>query len=182
MLKQMLTSLVIALALPVVPALAQAQPPNVVTRVSTTTATVERIEKSPRLLTLRAPENMMQTVYVDPSIKAFDDLKVGDVITVRYQESVVVQVRPGAALSGPRDTTEEARKAGGENITGQQKVIVTVDSIDSQGQLISYRTADNMRAVRYVADKSLIQGLRAGDRIEVTLTRERATSIERARR
>jgi hypothetical protein len=180
MLKQMLASLVVVLAPVVVPA--QAQSPNVVTREGTSTATVERIEKSSRLLTLRAPENMMQTVYVDPAVKEFNDLKVGDVITIRYLESVVVQVRPGAALSGPRDTTEEARNAGGENVVGQQKVIVTIDSIDSQGQVIVYRTADGMKAARYVADKRLVQGLRAGDRVEVTLTRERAVSIERARR
>jgi hypothetical protein len=180
MLKRTLASFIVVLAsLGVV---AQAQPPNVVTREATTTATVERIEKSTRVLTLRAPQNMMQMVYVDPSVKGFDELKVGDVITVRYLESVVVQVRPGAALSAPRDTTEEARKAGSENITLQQKVIVTVDSIDSQGQLLVYRTADGMRAVRYVADKRILQGLHAGDRIEVTLTRERAVSIERAQR
>lgn len=180
MLKQMLLSFVIVPASLAVAA--QGQSPNTVTRQTTATATVDRIDKSTRMLTLRRPENSLQMVYVEPSVKEFDDLKVGDVITVNYLESIVVQVRPGAALSTPRDTTEDARKAGGQNVTAQEKVVVTVDSVNPQDQTIVYRTADGMRAVRYVAEKTLLQGLRTGDRIEVTLTRERAIRIERARR
>ena len=172
---------------------AQAQAParNAVTRESTKTATVDRIERSSRVLTLRSPElgtlrrpgeDGFQSVYVDPSVKAFDDLKVGDVITVRYVESVVVQVRPGAALSDPRDVTAEAQKAGNGQVLEQQKAVVKVEHIDPQGLSIEYRRQDGQKVLRAVQDKRLLQGLRVGDRIEVTLTRERAVSIERARR
>ena len=78
---------------------AQAQPPNTVTRESTTTAKVDRIERSSRVVTLRGDGNVLHTVYVDPTITAFDTLKVGDVVTVRYTESVIVQVRPNAKQS-----------------------------------------------------------------------------------
>ena len=47
---------------------------------------------------------------------------------------------------------------------------------------IMYRTNDGQSAVRDVNDKRRIQAVRVGDRVEVTLTRERAVSIERARR
>jgi hypothetical protein len=36
--------------------------------------------------------------------------------------------------------------------------------------------------MRPVTDKRLLEGLHVGDRIEVTLTRERAVSVERVRR
>ena len=86
------------------------QAPNVVTRESTTTARVEKIEKSIRLVTLRGDGNTMLSVYADPSIKAFDALKVGDVVTVHYLESVVVQVRRDAKLADVVDSTNEAKK------------------------------------------------------------------------
>jgi hypothetical protein len=157
------------------------QAPNVVTRESTTTATVEKIEKSIRVVTLRGDGNTIQSVYVDPSVKAFDGLKVGDVVTVRYVESAVVQVRRGAKLTDAHDTTDEARKAGKENVIQQTKAVVTVEGIDSQGQTITYRTQDDRKMMHVVPDKKLLEGLHPGDRIEVTLTRERAISIERAR-
>jgi hypothetical protein len=161
--------------------LVQSQPPNTVTRESTTTATVDRIERSSRLVTLR-DGNATQTIYVDPTIKVFDELKVGDVVTARYTESVVVAVRPGAKPTAVQDTTEDAKRAGNENVLQQQKVVVTIDKIDSQGLFVTYRTHDNQRATHGVIDKSLLDGLRPGDRVEVTLTRARAVSIERGRR
>jgi hypothetical protein len=156
----------------------QAQAPHVVTSESTVTATVDHIEKGPRTVTLRGDGNQYQTVYVDPSVKEFDDLKTGDVVTVRYVESVIMQVKPNAALSQPRDTTEDARKAGQAQVVSQQKAVVTIENIDSQGLFVTYRTGGGMRAVRGVNDKRLLEGLRVGDRIEITLTRERAVSIQ----
>ena len=158
------------------------QAPNAVTRESTTTGTVDRIERSSRVVTFRSEGNVFQTVYVDPKVKAFDDLKVGDVVTVRSTESLIVQVRPGAKLAVARDTTEEARKAGDEHVVEQVKTIVTIDSIDSQGLFVTYRTQDDRKIMHAVIDKALLDGIRAGDRVEITLTRARAVSIERGRR
>jgi hypothetical protein len=178
--RSMLSALVITLMSHAVQA--QAPAPTVVATESTTTATVDRIERSSRVLTLRSAGNVFQTVYVDPSVKAFDDLKAGDVITLRYTESVVVQVRPGAALSDARDVTAQAQKAGNEQVVQQLKAVVTVVGIDPQGLSIEYRTKDGLKVLRPVNDKRLLEGLRVGDRIEVTLTRARAVSIERPRR
>ena len=157
---------------------AQAQPPNAVTRESTTTAKVDRIERSSRVVTLRGDGNVLHTVYVDPTITAFDTLKVGDVVTVRYTESVIVQVRPNAKPTPAQDTTQEARKAGDETVLEQQKIIVTIDNIDSQRLFVTYRTHDNQRVVHAVRDKALLDGIRTGDRVEITVTRARAVSIE----
>ena len=157
----------------------QAQAPNAVTRETTTIATVDRIDQSSRVLTAHSDGNVLHTLYVDPSVKAFDNLKVGDVVTVRYTESVVVQVRPNAKLTELQDTTAAAQKAGGDaNVVQQQKRIVTIEDIDSQGLLVSYRTHDNQRRVHPVQNKALLEGLHRGDRIEITLTQARAVSIE----
>jgi hypothetical protein len=158
-----------------------AQAPNVVTTETTVKATVDRIERSIRVVTLRQEGNVFQSVYVDPKVKEFDDLKVGDAVTVRYVESVIVQVRPGAALSDVRDTTDEAKKAGQGQVVQQQKATVTIEEIDSQGLSVTFRTQDNRKILRHVRDKRLLAGLRHGDRVEVTLTQERAISIERER-
>jgi len=158
-----------------------AQAPNTVTRETTTVATVDRIERSSRVLSAHSrgqgDGKVVHTFYVDPSIKAFDDLKVGDVVTVRFTESVVVQVRPDAKPTRLEDTTEAAQKAGNADVLQQHKRIVIFEEVDSQG-LLTYRTEDNQRGVHPVQSKELLKGLRRGDRIEVTLTLARAVSIE----
>jgi hypothetical protein len=58
------------------------------------------------------------------------------------------------------------------------KPVVTIEGIDSQGLFITYRTAGGLRGARGVNDKRLLNDLHVGDRIEVTLTRERAVSIQ----
>jgi hypothetical protein len=177
MLKSMLAAFVVLLLAPVV----SGQTPNTVTREAAVTGTVESIERSSRVLNLRLPGNVVQPLYVDPAVKAFDDLRAGDVVTVRYLESVVVRVRPNAPLSELRDSTEEARKTNDE-VLQQYQITVTLEQIDPQGIFIIYRRADGVKVMRGVADKRLLEGLREGDRIQVTATWERAVSIERARR
>lgn len=158
---------------------APAQTPNVVTRESTFTATVHRVERSSRVVTFKGESGTLQDVYVDPTVAVFNDLQVGDLVTVRLMDSVIVQVRPHAKPSGLRDTTEEAKKAGGDQVLAQSKAVVTIEGIDVEKQLVQYRTEYNQVFARVVSDKRLLNGLKPGDRVEVTMTRARAIHIER---
>lgn len=151
---------------------------NTSTREVTVRVTVDRIQKSERVVTFRAEGNIFQDIYFDPSVKGLDDLKVGDVVTVHYQESIVVKVNRNAKLSTERDTTAEAQKAD-PTVIQQATAVVTIESIDMSNQQITYRTADDRKMVQKVRDMKLLEGLHSGDRIEVTLTRAKAVSIEK---
>ena len=141
------TALAITLVSPA--AVVFSQTPNVVTRESTTTATVEKVEKSIRVVTLRGDSNTLLSVYSEPSIKAFDALKVGDVVTGRFLESVVVQVRRDAKLADVRDSTDEAKRTN-SNVIHQLQAVVTVEDIDSQGLTVTYRTSDGRKMMHVV--------------------------------
>lgn len=157
------------------------QAPNTITRESTVTATVDRVERSNRVVTVRRDGNVTQSIYVDPSVAAIDDFRVGDLVTVRYTESVIVQVRPDAKLTAAQDTTEQARKEGNTDVVQQLKRTVTIENIDPQRTFVTYRTHDNQRGTYAVVDKKLLDGIRPGDRVEITLTHARALTIERKR-
>jgi hypothetical protein len=64
-------------------------------------------------------------------------------------------------------------------VVAQTKTVVTIESIDAPRLLVKYRTEYNQSFARVVSDKRLLEGLRPGDRVEVTLTRERAVDIKR---
>ena len=153
------------------------QSPNAVTQETTMTLTVDRVDRATRAVVFHGPDGLAQSAYVDRGVSAFDDLKAGDVVIVRYLESVIVQVRPDAKPTAVRDSTAEARKAGGEGVLQQINLVVTVEAVDPESLVVTYRTHDNRRVMRAVRDRRLLDGVKPGDKVEVTLTRMRVVSI-----
>jgi hypothetical protein len=160
------------------------EPKSSVREVVTVAGTVERTDRSTRTLTLRTSHNTTQMITVAPDLKLFDELQTGDKITVRLSESVIVAVAPGAKPSMPVDTTASATPTDPSErreVLQQLKAACTVESIDRGQNLLVYKTADNRRAIRAVIDPRLLDGLKPGDVIEITYTRERAIDLQRAR-
>jgi hypothetical protein len=173
----------LSVSLPITPARAQ-EPRTTAQEVVAVTARVDRIDRSSRSLTLRTPEGVLHTVYVGPEVKMFDEVKLGDTLKVRIVDSVVVAVRPNATPKVVTDTTAEARKENADNrgeVQQQLKMIVTIESVDAQKQMVVYKTADNRSVMRAVSDPHLLEGLKRGDLVEVTFTRERAIELTRER-
>jgi Cu/Ag efflux protein CusF len=143
---------------------------------------VERLDPFARTVTLRTPEGLQHTVYAGKELKAFDQLRSGDTVTVRISESVVVAVRPNAKMTAIEDSTASAKKgpdAARADVIQQLKAVVRVESVDTASQVITYKTADNRNVMRQVADGRLLEGLKRGDTIEITYTRERAIELSR---
>ena len=163
----------------------QSQEPKPSVRQYVTVAgTVERADPFSRALTLRTSANTTQTIYVAPELKLFDELKRGDGITAYMTESVIVAVRPGLKPSVAVDTTASATPrdpSGRGEVLQQLKAAVTVETVDRPAHVIVYKTADSRKVIRTVADPRLLDGLKAGDVIEITYTRERAIDLQRAR-
>ena len=164
---------------------ARAQEPKTTTRdVLLGSVKVERKDISTRSLTLKTPEGLTYAVYVGPDLKAFDDVKVGDTVTVRIQEAIVVAAaRPNAKTTPVTDTTAAAQKAAGErgDVMQQLKATVKIESIDRQQQIVVYRAGDGRSVTRAIADPRLLEGLKVGDTIEITYTRARAIEITKGR-
>ena len=158
------------------------EPRTTVREVVTVAGTVDRIDQLSRALTLRTSEGAVYTINVAPELTLFDELKRGDTLTVRLYESVIVAVRPDVKPSIAVDTTASANQretSGQSEVLQQLKAAVTVESVDRQTNAIRYKTADNRRVIRAVADPRLLEGLKPGDVIEITHTRERAIELFR---
>jgi len=144
--------------------------------------TVESVDRTSRLLTLRGDQGVTQSVYVPPEFKLFDELKPGDRVVARVRESVVVSTRPGLKPQSVTDTTAAAASKKDPNdpdVLQQLTAVVTIDKIDPATQVVTYKTADNRRVMRAVIDPRLLDGLKPGDVIEVTLTRQRVVELQR---
>lgn len=155
-------------------------PKTSVRTVAALTGRIERIDNATRSLILRVGDNAFQSVVVGPDVKIFNELKPGDNVSIRVQESVVVAARPNTRPAAITDTTAAAKKESpSSDVMQQLKAVVTIESVDAATSMIVYKTGDNRRVMRAVADPKLLQGLKANDVIEITYTRERAVEIER---
>ena len=162
---------------------AGAQEPRASARdVVAVTARVERVDVFSRSLTLKTADGIVHVVYVGPELAVFRELKTGDNVLVRIVESVIVEARPGAKTTGIIDTTAAAKKApeaAQGDVVQQLKAVVTIESVDLPTRMIVYKGGDNRRVQRQVSDPRLLDGLKAGDVIEITYTRERAIALQR---
>src|SRR5262245_43503467 len=62
-------------------------------------ATVEKIDKPHRMVTLKGPDGKTVVVTAGDEVRNFDQIKVGDHVNVTYSESVAVAVgKPGEAM------------------------------------------------------------------------------------
>lgn len=176
-----LLSTLLGVCLAALPTGAQ-EPKTSVREYVTHAGTIDRIDRFSRILTLKVG-GIAQSVYVPPEFKLFDELNPGDHVTARVRESVIVAARPGAKPRLVADTTAEARNNSGSEAAGQvmQQVtaVVTIENVDPQTHVVTYKTADNRRIVRTAQDPRLLEGLKRGDVVEVTMTRERVVDLQR---
>ena len=152
---------------------------------ATATATIQSIDSTNRLVTLKFDDGTTNTVTAGPEVRRFDELKVGDKVTFRYQEAAVVQVKkPGEASSGLSAQAGITRSTGpkpGGAIAEQVKATVTVEAIDLEAPSITVKTDDGSRMTYKVEDKKNLEGVKPGDHIEITYTRALMITVEGAK-
>jgi hypothetical protein len=155
------------------PAIATAQIKTLPGESITVTATVESIERSTRLLTLKRPDGAMETIKVPAEVKRFDELKVGDTITATYYENVVLRVmRPDEkdVNTSSESLTPAGGKRPGATAAAQRKVSATITAIDPAIPSITLSGPNNWKYTSRVEDKAALKQVKVGDRLELTWT------------
>ena len=148
------------------------------------TATVQAIDTTNRIITLRSKDGTEDMMYVPTEVTRFDQVKVGDTLKVRYHESLVFQVRkPGEASNKPDDTANASRTPGakpGAQMARQMTATVDVVAVDPAVPSITVKTADGRTVTRKIDDKKNLEGVKAGDKIDITFTQAALIAIESA--
>lgn len=164
-------------------ALAQTPAPKPVQKIHTEvgTATIVAIDQATRSVTLRYQNGEEDTFTVGPEVKRFAELKKGDTIKATYTESVVMEVRkPGA--TGPAGTAgvaaaRDKAKPGGA-IAAIQTATVTVKAVDAAAGSITVTTSDGHTMRRHVENKKNLEGVKVGDKIDITYSQAVLVSAE----
>ena len=168
--------------------LASAQAQQTVTKSNSVTAmlTVQAIDKTARLVTLRNEQGEEDTYSISPeTMPRFNELKAGDKVRITYYESMVFQLlKPGAksnsaSYEAALNRAKSARPAG--TLATQEKMTVTVKTLDMAVPSITV-TTDNGRVItRKIEEKKNLEGVKPGDKIEITYTQALVTAVENAK-
>ncbi len=161
---------------------AEAQKPVTQGAAISETFTIEAIDHSSRIVSLRDKDGTIEDIYCGPEVKRFDALKVGDKVTFRYYESVVYQVRkPGTAAESPSSTPSVVRTPGtkpGGTVSEQMTATVTIAAIDTKVPSVTVTAADGRKMSFKVENPKNLEGVKVGDKVEITYTQALAISVQ----
>jgi Cu/Ag efflux protein CusF len=145
--------------------------------------TVSAIDKENRTVTLKGPQGRTITLDVkDPS--KLDAIKVGDPVVAAYVEAVAIQVKK-AGTATPGMSTQQSRVGSkpGETPAGaiarEVTVVGTITAIDKKAQTVTIKGPQGNQETVKVKDPKNIEGVKAGDMVEITFTQALAVSLDK---
>jgi hypothetical protein len=168
-----LTGTVLTLAAVVsLAATARAQTKVIPGEMKTATATVEAIEASTRTLTLKGPEGNYVTLTVPASVKKFDQIKVGDTLTAKYYDSIILRLKPEGekatdTIGGDVTPNADATKPAG-TMGAQRTITATITAIDPTVPTVTFSGPNNWKYTSRVEDKKALEKVKVGDRVDIT--------------
>ena len=171
--------MVMAICAAAVPA--AAQKPVTQGAAVTETFTITAIDHSRRVVSLRDADGNIEDVVCGPEVERFNALKVGDKVTFRYYESIVYAIqRPGAAPAKPGGTgiTRTPGDRPGGTLSQQMTATVTVNAIDMKVPSVTITDAENRKMSFKVDNPKNLEGLKVGDKVEITYTQALAISVK----
>jgi translation elongation factor P/translation initiation factor 5A len=148
--------------------------------VHSATVTVQSVDLSQRLLTIRYETGEERTIKVDETVRNLEQLKKGDTVMVRYTQAVAVALKPPG--TGVKDVevkegmqrSQPGEKPGG--VAGSQvRTTIKVKSVDLKKNTVTF---DNFKgetrtiAVKRPEMQAYLKQLKPGDEVEITYAEE----------
>ena len=143
------------------------------------TVTVEAIDHANRQVTAKKPDGTYEAFYVPASVRRFDTLKVGDRITAKYYENMVLQLKaPGdAAVDSTSGGVVRAEGTAG-TVSHQRTITATITAIDPNLPSITFTGPQNWKYSTRVQDKAALAKVKVGDRVDITWTEAMILSLD----
>jgi hypothetical protein len=148
-------------------------------------ATIAAIDKSSRTITLKGPKGDEVKVEAGPEVKNFDQLKVGDVVDMRYRETLALELKKGGGMKVEK--TEKAGAVGAKpgetpaGVVGRQVTVVgDVIKVEAATQTVTVKGPQRTVELK-VRDPEQFKLIAVGDQIQATYTEALALSVTPAK-
>jgi hypothetical protein len=172
-----------AIALVVAAGSASAQTKTIPVKTEFSTVVVEAIDFSTRSVTAKKPDGTFEALYVPEAFKQFDSLKVGDTVSIKYYENVVLRVkRPGdtSADSAVSKIVSAAESRSGTS-SRQRTITAEIAAIDPAVPSITFTGPEGWKYTSRVNDREALATVKVGDQVDITWTEAMVVAIETAK-
>jgi hypothetical protein len=153
----------------------------------TVTATVESIDRTNRTVTLKNQDGDYNVLVVPASFTRFDSLNVGDQITTRYYENIVLRKKPAGepdvdqVSGGVTRSNPTATGTSGRTAAHQRTITATVTAIDLNVPSITLSGPNGWNYSSRVKDKDALKDVEVGDKVDITWTEAVILSLDQAK-
>ncbi len=179
MLKQLSVWMSVVVVLMLAPALAAAQTQTLGASGGEVTlrGTVQAVDQAARTVTIQGDKGVVVTVDVPTTATRFDQVKVGDIVTITYYDRVNARLKPAGEAAVDRviepTTTASPGALPGASRVRAREATVTVTAWDPATRLVTFTGPKGKTYTRYVMEKidpAVVAGLKVGARADVTWT------------
>jgi hypothetical protein len=147
----------------------------------TETGIIEAIEAASRTVTLKKPDGTYVTTVAGPEIKRFAELKIGDKVSARFYETVVVRLKkpgePDVNTAEKKMTPSDTVLPGGTKAK-QRTITATITAIDPALPSITFSGPNGWKYTSKVADKEALAKVKVGDKVDIVWTEAVLVSVE----
>jgi hypothetical protein len=150
------------------------------------TVTVEAVDLDNRVVTVKGPEGNIFDIKAGEQVKNLPQVKVGDLVDIKYYESIAVKVfKPGEMPQGAATAVAAERLAKpGEKPAGvigaQSTITATVESISPRKTSVTLKMADGKYKAVKIQDKRNLENVKVGDEVMITVTEALAIAVKPA--
>lgn len=146
------------------------------------TATVVALDPATRTATLKGAKGKIVDVVVPPEAKNFDQIRVGDLVTVEYMRALTLELKgPGSGLrSGSTQTSTAPAPAGAVagGAAGRQVVIMAnVTAVNTKESFVTLRGPKGNSVDVAVPDPAQLKRVKVGDQVEAVYTEAVAVTV-----
>lgn len=149
------------------------------------TATVEAVDQSTRMVTLKGPKGDSVTFRAGDEVRNLAQVKVGDEVIFAYYESLAVRVlKEGEAFPAAGESAAMSRAKPGEKPAGvvgtKTSVNATITAIDKKAKTATLKGEDGKSVTVTPRDPKNLEKVKVGDRLVITYTDAVAVKVEKA--
>jgi hypothetical protein len=153
----------------------------------TTTATVVSVDQKQRIVTLKDPKGIISDIKVGDEVRNLAQLKAGDLVTVKYYQSLLIELmKPGKGAGDMQTKTTMERAKPGEKphgmIGGQVTVTAKITAINKKDQTVTLKGSGGKSVVAKAENPHNLDLVKVGDELKITYSEAVAISVEGAKK
>jgi hypothetical protein len=148
------------------------------TQTVTLSGSVATIDQSRRMLNIKKSDGSFETVDVPAGVKRFDELKVGDKVSVTFNNNVSARLKPpGEAPVDTGNKTFTPTQSGSATVV-QRTMTATISAIDKSASSITFDGPNGWKYSRHVVDPTVFDKVKVGDQVDITWNTDVTVAVD----